>query len=63
MSVKTRGFGSMSRERRLELAKKGGEAARDKGVAHRWDSSGAKKAGRLGLKERRANKHQRERGD
>jgi hypothetical protein len=43
------GFASLSAEERKEIASRGGQAARDKGTAHRWRTSAeAKEAGRKG---------------
>lgn len=57
MGVKNRGFASLSKERRQELAKKGGEAARDKGVAHKWSPEQARAARSKGMETRLANRH------
>ena len=43
-----RGFASMDRERQREIARKGGRAAHEQGVAHQWSSEEARKAGRKG---------------
>ena len=43
-----RGFASMSRERRREIASKGGRAAHAKGTAHEWTTEEAREAGRKG---------------
>jgi general stress protein YciG len=43
-----RGFASMDRARQREIASRGGRAAHEKGVAHRWSSEEAKNAGRKG---------------
>ena len=48
MSIKDRGFASMSREKQREIASKGGRAAHEKGVAHKWDREEARAAGRKG---------------
>lgn len=45
---KKRGFASMSREQRKEIASKGGRMAHEKGTAHEWTSEEAKAAGRKG---------------
>lgn len=42
------GFASMSKEKRSEIARKGGKAAHAKGTAHKYDASEAREAGRLG---------------
>lgn len=60
MSVKQRGFGSMSPEKRSAISKKGGDAAEKKGTAHRWSSSAAKAASQKGLEARRKRKAERE---
>ncbi len=64
MSIKNRGFASMSKERRTELARLGGIAAHAQGTAHEFDSYEAGEAGRLGgienarrWKERKANRN------
>lgn len=56
MSTKTRGFASMSPEKRRQAAKKGGQTSRDRKVAHRWNSEAAKEASRKGLRTRRIRK-------
>lgn len=43
-----RGFASMDRERQREIARKGGRAAHEQGVAHQWSSEEARVAGRKG---------------
>jgi general stress protein YciG len=43
-----RGFASMDRERQREIARKGGRAAHEQGVAHQWSSEEARAAGRKG---------------
>lgn len=48
MSIKDRGFASMSRDRRREIASLGGRAAQVAGTAHRWTSAEASEAGRKG---------------
>ena len=48
MSIKDRGFASMSREKQREIASKGGRAAHAKGVAHTWNTEEARAAGRKG---------------
>lgn len=42
------GFASMDINKRTEIARKGGEASRDKGTARRWTPEEAKAAGRKG---------------
>lgn len=39
-----RGFAGMTPEQRTAIARLGGKAAQEKGVAHRWDSEEAKLA-------------------
>lgn len=51
MSVKDRGFASMSRERQREIASLGGRAAQRKGTGHQWTADEAKAAGRKGGRE------------
>jgi general stress protein YciG len=48
MGIEKRGFGSMTSERKREIARMGGRAAHAKGTAHRWDSEEAREAGRKG---------------
>jgi uncharacterized protein len=43
-----RGFAAMEPQRQLELARKGGQAAHQKGTAHRFSTSEAQAAGRKG---------------
>lgn len=43
-----RGFASMSPERRAHIARMGGKAAHRQGVAHQWDATAAREAGRKG---------------
>ena len=43
-----RGFASMDRVKRREIASKGGKAAQEKGTAHRWTSEEARVAGHRG---------------
>lgn len=47
-STSRRGFASMDRERQREIARKGGRAAHEQGVAHQWSSEEARTAGRKG---------------
>ncbi len=44
----SRGFASMSTEKKLEIASKGGKAAHAQGTAHKWTSEEAQAAGRKG---------------
>jgi general stress protein YciG len=43
-----RGFASLSKERRREIARMGGKAAHEQGTAHEWTSAEARTAGRKG---------------
>jgi len=45
-----RGLAAMDEETRKEIASKGGHAAHQKGVAHKWNSQEAKEAGKKGGK-------------
>jgi general stress protein YciG len=49
----TKGFASLSAERRREIAQLGGRAAHKKGRAHEWSSAEAAIAGRKGGLNRR----------
>jgi general stress protein YciG len=46
VAIKDRGFASMDREKRREIASKGGRAAHEKGTAHEWTPEEAREAGR-----------------
>ena len=48
MAKEDRGFASMDRGKRREIASKGGKAAHQKGTAHEWTSEEAREAGRKG---------------
>jgi general stress protein YciG len=48
LTGKGRGFASLSKEKRRELASLGGVAAHKKGTAHRWNAAEAQQAGRIG---------------
>jgi len=48
MAKETRGFASMDRTKRREVASKGGKAAHLKGTAHEWSNQEAREAGRKG---------------
>lgn len=48
MGNEDRGFASMERHKQREIAKKGGEAAHEKGTAHEWTVEEARAAGRKG---------------
>lgn len=54
-----RGFGALPEEVRIELARRGGQAAQSSPKARRWDSESARQAGRKGAA---ANRAKRERG-
>jgi general stress protein YciG len=43
-----RGFAAMSPERQKEIARVGGKAAHQQGVAHQWNSEEARNAGKKG---------------
>lgn len=59
MGVKNRGFASASPERRKELAKKGSDAAKEKGGGHRFTSAEARTASVKGLAVRRQHRAER----
>jgi general stress protein YciG len=48
MSIHTRGFASMSLEKRQQISRKGGKAAHQQGVAHEWTVAEARTAGARG---------------
>lgn len=48
MATEDRGFASMDRNKRREIASKGGRAAHKKGSAHEWTREEAQAAGRKG---------------
>lgn len=56
MSIHDRGFAHMTPERRKEIARLGGKAAQQKGVAHKWTSEEARNAGLKGAESRRVAK-------
>jgi general stress protein YciG len=43
-----RGFAAMDQNKQREIARKGGRAAHEQGVAHEWSSQEARDAGRKG---------------
>jgi len=43
-----RGFAAMDAEKQREIARKGGRAAHEQGVAHEWSSTEARDAGKKG---------------
>ena len=45
-----RGFANMDPQRQREIARQGGRAAHQQGVAHKWNSEEAREAGRKGGK-------------
>ena len=58
-----RGFALLSKEERTALARKGGKAAHEQGVAHEFDKAEARAAGRKGgQKTSRDSEHMREIG-
>jgi general stress protein YciG len=48
MEKKKRGFALMNPEKQKQIARKGGKAAHEQGVAHQWNSEEARNAGRKG---------------
>jgi general stress protein YciG len=46
--IKRRGFASMSKERREEVARNGGRVVQARGTGHRWDADTASAAGKKG---------------
>lgn len=48
--IKNRGFASLTKERRKEIAAKGGRASAAKGVSHRFSHDEAVAAGKKGRK-------------
>jgi len=50
MPKSSRGFASMDKEKRREIARKGGQAAHQKGTAHQFTPEEAKTAGQKGGK-------------
>ncbi len=56
------GFATMSKERLIEIARMGGIAAHQMGIAHTWDSEEAQAAGRKGgaISRRRGRRKSRE---
>lgn len=47
MSVKTRGFASMPKDRQLQIASQAGKKAHELGRAHKWTKEEASKAGKI----------------
>ncbi len=54
--ISRRGFASQTKERRLELAMRGGKAAQSSGRAHRFSKQEAIEAGRKGGKVRKSDR-------
>ncbi|MGZ5255601.1 MAG: KGG domain-containing protein [Flavitalea sp.] len=52
-----RGFAAMDVEKQKEIARKGGRAAHEQGVAHQWSSEEAREAGRKGGQARGRNQN------
>lgn len=52
-----RGFAAMDPEKQKQIAKLGGRAAHERGVAHKWSSKEAREAGRKGGQARKRNNH------
>lgn len=63
MSIKKRGFASLTPERRVELGRKGGTTTKARKTAHKWTPKTAKAAAKLSLQSRRANNHRRKQGE
>lgn len=47
-NIKNRGFASLSKEERIEMARLGGKTAHERGVGHEFSKEEAARAGRLG---------------
>lgn len=52
-----RGFAAMDIEKQKEIARKGGRAAHQQGVAHEWSSQEAREAGKKGGQARGKQNH------
>ena len=52
-----RGFAAMDAEKQKEIARKGGRAAHEQGVAHEWSSHEAREAGKKGGQARGRQNH------
>ena len=48
LNKQRRGFAAMEPEKQREIARKGGRAAHEQGVAHQWTSEEARDAGKKG---------------
>lgn len=46
--MKKRGFATLDKARLVEIARKGGQMAHEKGTAHQWTSEEAVEAGKKG---------------
>lgn len=46
--ISRRGFASMNPDKQRAIASKGGQMAHKKGVAHKWNSEEASRAGKIG---------------
>ena len=57
-----RGFAAMDAEKQREIARKGGRAAHEQGVAHEWSSQEAREAGKKGGQARGKQSNSREDG-
>lgn len=57
-----RGFAAMDAEKQREIARKGGRAAHEQGVAHEWSSDEARQAGKKGGQARGRSSSSREEG-
>jgi general stress protein YciG len=58
-----RGFAAMDAEKQREIARKGGRAAHEQGVAHEWSSEEARAAGKKGGQSRGKNAGEQSRED
>ena len=56
MQKSRRGFASMAKDTQREIARKGGHAAHEQGVAHTWNSIEARAAGRKGGSKRKSHR-------
>lgn len=55
--MKKQGFASMTRERNIEVARKGGLTAQAGGKAHRYTAEEARAAGKIGGRKKRDETH------
>ena len=58
-TTSTRGFASLSVQRRREIASQGGRAAHAAGTAHQWTTEEARRAGSIGGSMKHKNERQR----